>query len=451
MNEQTEDVELEAQLDSFDRDVRQRALARLAHDHEGPWPPEGTNVNMHVHSFFSYNAEGYSPSRIAWEARKAGLYAAALCDFDVLDGLEEFIQAGLVLGLRTCVNIETRAYLAAYADVDISSPGENGVTYIMGAGFARAPAPGSPQANGLTGYRQRATGRNLALIERINGSLPSIAIDYEADVLPLTPSGAATERHIVTAFTAKAKQRHPHPSALTEFWAGILAQDFEETAALLADTPALEEAVRKKLVKRGGLGYEPPSVDTFPPVDDFIGWVRACDAIPMVTWLDGTSDGEKDGRRMLECMVAKGAAALNIIPDRNWNIADPAERAHKQACLRDIVAVAEDMALPINIGTEMNKLGLPFVDDLDGPALRPWRDVILRGARIMTGHSVLSRWAAFPYSGEQAEAVFKSAATKNTFFESVGARNPVDRQQAQSLEDMGPDKALAWFRDAVRA
>ena len=33
---------------------------------------------------------------------------------------------------------------------------------------------------------------------------------------------------------------------------------------------------------------------------------------------------------MLDCMAAKGAAALNIIPDRNWNIADPDARARSR-------------------------------------------------------------------------------------------------------------------------
>jgi hypothetical protein len=101
---------LEIKLDSFALPERQATLKTLmAMRPEAP--PAGVNVNMHFHSFFSYNAKGWSPSRIAWESRKAGLYAAALCDFDVLDGMEEFIEAGLTVGLRTAVHVETRAYL----------------------------------------------------------------------------------------------------------------------------------------------------------------------------------------------------------------------------------------------------------------------------------------------------------------------------------------------------
>ena len=45
---------------------------------------------------------------------------------------------------------------------------------------------------------------SVALIERINPRVPAIALGYEADVVPLTPLGAATERHIVSAYVAKA-------------------------------------------------------------------------------------------------------------------------------------------------------------------------------------------------------------------------------------------------------
>ena len=438
--------DLEGPLSDFDPGTRRAALCALAPSYPVP-TGRATNVNMHFHSFFSYNAEGYSPSRIAWEARRSGLYAAGLCDFDVLDGLEEFLDAGRLLGLRAAVNLETRAYLKDYAQVDISSPGEPGVTYVMGAGFARALPADSAGACGLAGYRDRARARNVALVARINPHLPQIAIDYEQDVAPLTPSGAATERHIVTAYINKSRAAFGDPDALAEFWATTLAQDRAETASLLADTPRLEEVVRARLAKRGGLGYEPPSVETFPPVEEFMSWVASCGAIPMITWLDGTSVGEADGRALLECMTAKGGAALNIIPDRNWNVADPGVQAAKRANLAAIVRDADGLGLPINIGTEMNKLGLPFVDDLDGEPLRPYKESFLRGARIIVGHTLLLRYAGLSYVGERAAAEFGDIAGKNAFFEKVGGMPPLDGDRAARLEDMGEDKALAWFHD----
>ena len=82
---------LEKQLDSFDAGQRRQALGALCRQvQEGGirLPPAGREVNLHAHTFFSHNAYGYSPSKFAWLARKAGLAAAGVVDFDVLDGLE---------------------------------------------------------------------------------------------------------------------------------------------------------------------------------------------------------------------------------------------------------------------------------------------------------------------------------------------------------------------------
>ena len=417
------------QLEDFDPAMRRQALERLA---AGPSvePVPGGNVNLHFHSFFSYNAEGWSPSHIVWAARQAGLYAAGLCDFDVLDGLEEFLAAGELLGLRVTANLETRVYVKEYAEVDISSPGEPGVTYIMGAGFARPLTEGSPQAETLRRvYREGAKARNIALVERINDQVPQIAVDYDYDVLPLTPAGAATERHIIRAYVNKAEAAFG--DGVAAFWAGLLGKSEAEVAGKLG-TPTLEEWVRSKLAKRGGLGYIPTSPDTFPPVEDFCAWVLSCRAMPMITWLDGTSGGEADARGSLELMMSKGCVALNIIPDRNWNLKDPPEQATKVANLEAIMGAANDLHLPINIGTEMNRAGLPFVDDLSGPVLSRHRESFLLGARVMVGQTILFRHADFSYVDDE-----RPVAARNAYFAAVGALPPLTRPVAERLQDAG--------------
>ena len=90
-------TELEDKLDSFDPVQRRAALAELAHlvrSGTVTLPAPGERVNLHAHSFYSYNALGYSPSRIVWRGRSEGLWAVGLVDFDVLDGIDEFFQAG---------------------------------------------------------------------------------------------------------------------------------------------------------------------------------------------------------------------------------------------------------------------------------------------------------------------------------------------------------------------
>ncbi|HQI27536.1 MAG TPA: hypothetical protein PLT20_05575, partial [Sedimentisphaerales bacterium] len=97
--------ELEQQLDSFDGAQRRTALVSLLEKvktGEIVLPEAGRFVNLHCHTFYSYNAYGYSPSKFAWLARRAGLAVVGTTDFDVLDALDEFREACRLLDLKGC-------------------------------------------------------------------------------------------------------------------------------------------------------------------------------------------------------------------------------------------------------------------------------------------------------------------------------------------------------------
>jgi hypothetical protein len=432
-------------LNDFTLETRREALKALLS--QAQFAPLGTLFNMHCHSFFSYNADGWSPSRIAWECRQRGLTAAALCDFDVLDGLEEFLAAGRSLALRTAVHLETRSYVREQATVDISSPGEPGVAYIMGCGFTAIPKHGTPQALFLEKLRQGAQERNHALIARINGALPAIALDYTQDVVPLTPKGVATERHIIRAYVQKSLAKFSDGAQRAAFWAPLLKCDTSSYPAIEADVPKMEELVRNALAKRGGIGYIQPTEKTFPLANDFLAWVRSCGAIPTIAWLDGTSGGEVDPEQLLELMTHKGAAALNIIPDRNWNLKKPEEAARKQANLEAIVKGCVKRDLPINIGTEMNKGGLPFVDDITGPVLSKYAAEFTQGMQIMIGQTLLGLYAQAPYLSERIVSEYKDLVKRNAFFAKIGAAPAVTEAEAEKLLEAGPAKAFTLLVD----
>ena len=437
-----------AALSDFGEEARLAALKQLASTSHFTDP--GVLFNMHCHSFFSYNADGWSPSRVAFECRNRGLSASALCDFDVLDGLNEFLEAGRLLALRSAVHLETRAYVRELSTADISSPGEPGVTYIMGCGFTGIPAAGTPQAKTLAQLRQGAQDRNLALIARVNATLPDIAIDYARDVQPLTPKGVATERHIMRAYRLRAAKAFLNPAVRAAFWAPLLKCTATDFPALEANVPKMEDLVRNALAKRGGIGYIQPDEKTFPLSDDFTRWVKSCGAIPTIAWLDGTSGGEAKCDHLLDLMTDKGCAALNIIPDRNWNLKKPEEATIKQAKLDEVVKGCVKRDLPINIGTEMNKGGLPFVDDITGPVLKNYAAEFTQGMHIMVGQTLLGVYAHAPYLGERAVTEFKDIKKRNAFYASVGALPALTTACADKLIEAGSDRAFSLLADAAK-
>jgi hypothetical protein len=442
--------DLERDLDHFDPGLRGQALEKLI-SLEIPSEQVRDSVNLHTHTFFSYNAEGWSPSRYAWEAHKAGLYAAGIIDFDGIDGVWEFLSAAESLSLRATAGIEIRAFLQEFAGSEIDSPGEPGVHYMAGSGLVVRPKSGSPEEAYLLRLQLTSAKRSQELVDRINSRLPEIAIDYTRVVRTRTPSGYGSERHFVSAYVEQAKRKFPSPLRCADFWSHVLAMPKTAVVSLMHNQAAFEEKVRGRLMKRGGLGYVQPGPETFPPAKEAYAWAKACGAVPMDSWLDGTSDGESRARELLECNRSLGARALNLIPDRNWNIKDPEEKRRKLDNLARIVSLASAWHMPLHIGTEGNKHGLPFVDNLDGPELSPFKAKFMSGARVLIGHAVLARFADFPYAGEAAEAEFRrDTKSMNGFFEAVGALPPLDTLTSRQLREMGPKAALGTLRESIR-
>ena len=443
---------LEEQLDSFDPEARCSALAELARrmgSHEASIPPPKPEINLHFHTFFSFNAKGWSPSRIAWEAKKHGLSVAGIVDFDVLDGMDEFLAAGELIGLPTTAAIETRVFISEYMDHVINSPNEPGIAYFMATGCFKAPERRSKAVRILDSMRQMATHRNIEVMECVNRYMDTVQINYEEDVLPLTPSGNATERHMLAAYEAKAREVYQDQDDLAIFWANVLGISESEGEKLLSDTPSLHEKVRSKLMKFGGVGYVPPSSQTFPHIELVIEMIHGMDALPTATWLDGTNSGEENMPAMLDLLAKKGVVAMNMIPDRNWNIKDPDEKRLKLARLAEAVNAAKEVDFPLCIGTEMNKLGLPFVDNFAAPELQSYIQDFLDGAFFFWGHTCLARYADMGYAGKWSQAHFgPERAPKNEFFAKIGRlANPSTARE--QLAGIDPESATP--DDVVRA
>jgi hypothetical protein len=201
-------------------------------------------------------------------------------------------------------------------------------------------------------------------------------------------------------------------------------------------------------MKRGGPGYRQPDESTFPPIGDVIQMVVDCEALPCATWLDGTHDGEEDAEALTDWFIELGCPAMNIIPDRNWNLADPAERELKVRKLGEIVAAARQRHLILSIGTEMNNYGQKFVDTFDAPELAPFAEDFRDGAYTLYGHTLLQRacgkgymsdWAGDAFGGDRERA--------NALYLEVGRQGCPPRTAREALavlpEDADADAVLA--------
>lgn len=412
-------ADLEANLNDFRPGIRERALTSLLEQGPAPDADWADVANMHCHTFFSFNAYGYSPTGLAWLGRQRGYRLMGIVDFDVLDGVDEWLAACDRTGVRGSAGIETRVYLPEFEQYEMNSPGEPGVLYHMGIGFTTTQV--TPEAAGLLfELRSQSATRNRGLVATVNAYLSPVTVDYDADVLPLTPNGNATERHIVVAYVLAAARTYTDEAAQARFWASRLQMTEAQVAAIMDNPAAFQNQIRAKLMKKGGVGYVQPGHDTFPPIDKLNAMILACGALPCAAWLDGTTSGEERIEALLDLLVGKGAVALNIVPDRNWDIKDPATRDLKVRKLYEVVDLARQLDLPLNIGTEMNSFGLKLVDDFDAPALQPVRQDFIDGAYFIYGHTVLHRHTGLGYQSAWANSHFADRRAANTFYTAIG-------------------------------
>jgi hypothetical protein len=429
----------------FDSNVRACALREEAESTE--FPPPSTLVNAHAHTFYSFNYKGYSPSRFALEAKKQGLEMGGIVDFDVLDGLEEFWAASRLLDLKACVGIESRVFVPEFADRVINSPGEPGISYHMGTGFTTTEIPPEAQAF-LDGMRRTSEERNRAMVERVNAFLSPLSLDYEADVMPLTPKGNATERHLCLAYARKAASEFTDESTLRAFWSDKLGVASDE----LKDLPegrGMTDLIRAKTMKQGGAGYVPPDSGSFPNMTEMNEFVLKCGALPTFTWLDGTSEGEQSIEELIEVGRSTGVAVFNIIPDRNYT---PGVSDEKLANLQKVIGLTEELGLPLLGGTEMNSPGQKFVDDFESAELAPHHSLFLRGSRILHSHSTLQRFSGMGYLSEWANEQFSDIGAKNSFYNEFGELfSPrADGPLCDKLHpEMGASEVLSLARESM--
>jgi hypothetical protein len=177
---------------------------------------------------------------------------------------------------------------------------------------------------------------------------------------------------------------------------------------------------------------------------DTNSFILAAGGIPVHTWLDGTSDGEKAIAELLEVAMSTGAAAINVIPDRNYT---PGASSVKLENLYHVVELAEKLHLPVVEGTEMNSPGQKFVDDFASKELESLVPVFLKGAQIVYAHSVLQRKCGLGYTSEWSNKNFENVAGKNKFFEQLG--NSLQPENEDRLDGLSEETTAREILDKV--
>ncbi|MCD7895702.1 MAG: hypothetical protein LUG50_03385 [Planctomycetaceae bacterium] len=438
-------------LSSRLRDERRRALDEAVQSFEDgsiTRPQETGWVNVLARTFFSFSQEGYSPTRLVWEAVVRGLSVIGSADRDNLGALGEMHTAGDCLRIRTTVSMTTTVYDKAHPDAIYNLPGRPGHVRVMAAGIPRVPKLDCHAGQAITTIPEHARRRNLRMVEKLNTLLAPVKVDFDADVVPLTAGGNATPAHIARAYGAKAITVFPELADLSVFWADVLGKGPPETEQLLGDLESFHAALEEQLQN---LAPDTPGPGDYPVIDDFFAAVREAGAVPCLVWRGDREGLEAEPEILLDQALAWGVRALAVYPDTYWNVQDQDCKATRLSHLRVLMEGAADRNLKVLAGSAMDGPKQKFVDAFDAPELAAYFREFADSAFWLYGHATLERALGLGRESEWAEHAFgRDAAAANAVYTEVGEKAAPGKTTRARIAGVGTDANPGEILDALK-
>ena len=354
------------QLNSKTRDERlaaARALKQLLDSGDIKVPENNGYTNNHVHTTYSFSP--YSPAKAVWLAKMNGLSTVGIIDHDAVNGAEEFIAAGEILGIPTTIGFEIRTDWSntMLKGKRINNPDQLSNAYICAHGLPHTQIKNANEylscIRALREKRSRKMTANLNTLIKAYG----MCVDFDADVVPIScadDDGEITERHILYALSSKMIEKFGKGQALIDFLEGPLALMLSGTQkTLLTDSASDIYAYDLLNVLKGGFVpqiYIDSAPEETPDVRTVVKAIKSWGAIPSYCYLGDVAaspTGDKKAQTFEDVYLDVlfplvkdiGFDAIAYMPSRNT--AEQLERVMKLADAYGLMQISgEDINQP---------------------------------------------------------------------------------------------------------
>ena len=288
-------------------------------------------INNHIHTTYSFSP--YSPTAAVYAARAEGLCTAGIIDHDSISGAEEFLEAAKMIGMPVTIGMECRVSMdgTRLEGLRTNNPDQVGVSYMT---IQSVP---HDKIGRLTAffrpYRQARHERNRKMVEKINALLPEAALNYDADVLPLSQAheeGGVTERHLMYALAQKLVAAVGKGQPMVEKLAslGISLSAKQEAQMLDLAYPFYEYDLLGILKSAFVPKIFIDATDECPKLPDVVKLCKEVDAWLCYAYLGDVGDsvtGDKKAQKfeddylddVFACLKEEGVGAVTYMPTRN--------------------------------------------------------------------------------------------------------------------------------------
>lgn len=345
-------------------------------------------VNGHLHSPYSFSAFT-GLEQMFQMATNENIKVLGINDFNTTNGYVEFYEHALKCNIFPLFNIEFIGLMRKEQakGVRINDHNNPGRTYFSGKGLRYPAQPGEEYKKILNSIINESHHQTEEIIGKLNSFLQQIGTDIRIGIDEIREKWAkelVRERHIAKALRIKIFEKFS-----TEIKRRIFLQQLfrgKASQSLPGDVPALENEIRARLLKKGGIAFVKENEKAFPEIDKVIEIIVNAGGIPCYPVLLDDKYGnyteyESDPVELLEKLKKIKVFSIEMIPSRNdFN------------SLKEIVSFFDKNGFVITLGTEHNT---PAMDPVtvscrEGKTLdQELMSISYRGASVIAAHQYL--------------------------------------------------------------
>lgn len=308
-------------------------------------------VNAHLHTPYSFSAFNNIEDALD-RATKEGVAVVGINDFYTTQGYKEWAEGCAKRKLYPLFNIELIGLNEKdqQASLKVNDPANPGRTYISGKGLKHPHHLDEPFATMLSGVLAESNKQVLSMCEKLNNHLAENNCGFVLDIDWIRNNltkGMIRERHIAKALRIKI---YDYCNNDLECVHNTLKTIFEgsDPKANLKDYAALENEIRSRLLKSGGVAFVPETSNAFLPVQDICNIIIAAGGIPTYPFLSDDANGSyTDFEGNLELVAQE-------LTDRGFHSVEFISTRNDMKLLEKYASYLHNQGFVVTLGSEHN-------------------------------------------------------------------------------------------------
>ena len=281
-------------------------------------------VNGHLHSPYSFSAFT-DLEQMFKMATNENIKVLGINDFNTTDGYVEFFKLALKYKIFPLFNIEFMGMLGDEQanGIRVNDPNNHGRTYFSGKGLRYPAKIGEENKKVLYSIVNESHRQVEEMISKLNDFLQQIGSDIRIGIDEIRGKWAkelVRERHIAKALRIKIFEKFSNEKKRRIFLEKLLRDKVPKS--LPDDVPDLENEIRARLLKKGGVAYAKENEKAFPEIEKVIEIIVDAGGIQCYPVLLDDKNGdyteyESDPVKLLEKLKEKKVSSIELIPGRN--------------------------------------------------------------------------------------------------------------------------------------